>query len=78
MTYQRREAAWFPECPCCHELCGKLARVCYACGAHLYDDVTNDGRRRLDPVLAPGVESQSMSKPPEPGEAAQAARERGA
>lgn len=39
----------FPSCPHCGNLCGKLARVCYDCGAHLFDDVTNDGRRRLPP-----------------------------
>lgn len=37
----------FPSCPHCGNLCGKLARVCYDCGAHLFQDVTNDGRRRL-------------------------------
>jgi predicted amidophosphoribosyltransferase len=52
----RRELAhehdsWLPDhlptCPHCGNLCGKLAQVCYDCGARLYDTHTNDGRRRL-------------------------------
>jgi predicted amidophosphoribosyltransferase len=38
----------YPTCPHCGNLCGKLARVCYDCGAHLYDDVTNAGRAKRE------------------------------
>lgn len=36
----------YPCCPHCGNVCAQQARVCFQCGTHLYEDVTNAGRRR--------------------------------
>lgn len=55
----------YPECPKCHDICGRLARVCASCGTALFD-----------PRDAVGVESPVMNAAPK-REDSPATRERG-
>lgn len=68
----RCNVMFFPECPHCGNLCGRLAQRCYQCGTKLYMETKSPQSRRV-PVLdyrpRRDLRSRALTAADQPGEA---------